>query len=299
MISISNLYSKFRKSPSLEAALTQTPQFGAGQLMVDCGYGHMAQTSMVNIAASFLQWWRGKNRTVWRVTPETAKHIQKVSLSFIPETPPSTWSGDTIVIESLRPDQPFIHDVFSLTAYRTKDMNDKYRYFFTSLSYPDGASAFSISCDLFKINKSLAVDGSIFGVGFINDTELDLQGSMPHDKREFAFDIIRFVFALSYYIASPEHMVVTKEPGPPARNDKKKPIRKNGKPVSLWNYATAKIIKRSSVEKRGTLDKNELSLEPVIVSPHIRRHKNKIIIIDQYDSHRWRRGEKIGTKKTI
>ena len=70
----------------------------------------------------------------------------------------------------------------------------------------------------------------------------------------------------------------------------------------MWNYDTLALPRREEKEKgaaHGELDKEGLSLEPTIVSPHIRRHKDRVIIVDAYDSHRWRRQEKIGKKTTI
>jgi hypothetical protein len=43
---------------------------------------------------------------------------------------------------------------------------------------------------------------------------------------------------------------------------------------------------------RGEMDKSGLDLEPVIVSHYFRRHGDKIVFVDGYSSHQWKKSEK-------
>ena len=58
-------------------------------------------------------------------------------------------------------------------------------------------------------------------------------------------------------------------------------------------------MRRTSQEGGGSRDKAGLELTPVIVSPYIRWHKDRVIIVDQHESHRWKRPEVLGVKKRI
>jgi hypothetical protein len=122
VISISNLYSKFSKLPTIEKALAVTdPRYGAGHILLATGIDPMKSPSTINISAGFLIWWKQKQRMIWRVTADAASYLQTVNLAFIPEAPPESWRGESVVIESDRFDQPFPHNIFSLACYRTKD----------------------------------------------------------------------------------------------------------------------------------------------------------------------------------
>jgi len=90
-------------------------------------------------------------------------------------------------------------------------------------------------------------------------------------------------------------------PGPPARNSKGNPERKNGRVISLWSYADLAIesVSAKNGAARGELDKSGLTLEPVIVSHYFRRHGDKIIFVDGYSSHRWKFPEKAGEIRTL
>ncbi len=279
----------------------QPPQHAGGYILIKSGMDHHAPTlGLLNIATSFVTWWQCRQRTVWRITPLTAEYIRSVNLTFLPETSPPSWTGNAILIESTRPEKPLFDDVFSMACYRIPDMTGRDRYFFILLSYPDGVMVFSIATDLFRINQKMAESGEMFMPGWIDDTGLDLDRSVPREKKQTAYNAIRFVFAFSYYVDSPARMIMTIEPGPPVKNERGKVVKKDGQPTSQWRYVTAQIVKKADLPKEERpLDKSNLSLEPVLVVPHIRRRGDKIIIVDQHDSHRWKNPEKIASKISI
>lgn len=302
MNSISSLYGTFRKVPKIEDYAEMPPQIGAAMMLNKMDVIKKIPAS-INIAASFFLWWRCRQRTVWRILPETADYIRTVNLSFLPEKSPPSWKGDCLVIESSNYDEPFLYDIFSLACYRIKDMKGKERYFFVYVKKPDGCSVFSISADLYKINRKMAESGELFENSFLIEKEegLSLQGDVPERMKEQTFDIIRFVFAFSYYLEAPGRIRVERSEGPILRNKKGKPVKRKGKVQPVWSYANVAIRVQGLEKGEGKpLEKDNLALEPVIVSPYIRRHGSKVVIVDQHDSHRWKKKEvPLGTKKTI
>ena len=109
------------------------------------------------------------------------------------------------------------------------------------------------------------------------------------------------MFAFSFYALSPERVSIQDQGGPVTRGLKGKAIERDGRTVCLWRYRDLSIIRRQEPgEPRGVLDKGELSLQPVIVSPHIRWQKGRAVIIDAYGSHRWKRPEGfLGDKRSV
>ncbi len=303
--SISNLYADYYKHPKAEKYAEMLPQAGAAMLVSEEGKIELSgiPPALINVAASFLIWRKSKNRTVWRVTPPTADYLRSVSLSFIPELSPPSWSGDCICVESTEYSKPLLHNIFSLACYRGTDMNGKKRYFFVYMKYPDGIAVFSISADLSKLNRKMAESGEIFGRGFVTEKKIDFKGQISPEMMSEAYDIIRFVFAASYLADSPERVGISVSHGPVKREGKKKkPVKKGGKVVPLWTYSNLKVRERKENHRTGerkALDTDGLELQPVIVSPHIRRYGEKAVIVDQYDSHRWRKQNVAGVKKTI
>ncbi len=301
MLSISKFWSELRKVADqvIEPEDYLDPVGSSVKILEKLGYEPDDWHVMVNFVVPHLIWWQSHNRTMWRITQETADYLKKVNLSFIPETPPPTWTGGSILLESRSFNQPFLHDIFSLVCYHTKDSKGKEKYFFAYLKYPDGEASFSIDADLFKLNKKITESGEIFSESLMFDDAL--RSDYPAEMRREAYDIIRFVFATSYFIDSDKHINIVRESGPPRRNKKGKVIKKGKRVESIWNYATLNL--NPAVKNPGEsnpLNRDNLNLEPVIVGPHIRKHNDRVLIIDSYDSHRWKKDvEKMGTKKIL
>lgn len=260
-------------------------------------------TTGVNFGTAFYLWWSAPahRRTVYKMKPETAEQIRAVGLSFIPETPPVNWQNGVIVIESTNPAQPLFRDFFSVCAYFVQDKNANFRYFFAGLRYPDGARTFGIPADIGKVNDKLAKEQKLLDLPCMDDF-LNEGRTETRTEQEEALDFIRFVFSASYYILNPgnrDYINIKRSDGPLQRDPKSG--KKDKKVTPLWSYQELVInqTERSADVARGELDKTNLSLEPTIVSPHIRRIGEKIVIVDAHDSHRWRRTDIVGSMKKL
>lgn len=249
---------------------------------------------MVNIATGFVCWWRCRERTIWRIRPETADYLSRVGIYFLPEKPPASWTGNAIVLESENKSRPLYDRYFSVMAYRAvAPSTGKPRYYFVSLDIDGGFYNFSIQADLGKIDAGK----DILEMPFL----LTAGYKGPADAKERALKTVRFVLAASYYLENKNRIAVQDQGGRVKRNAKGKAIKKSGKPVFVWRYADMSVIRESrteNAEPRGPLDTSGLNLEPVIVSPHIRLYKGKVIIVDAHSSHRWKR-ESAGVKRKI
>ena len=94
---------------------------------------------LVNIAAGFVCWLRCRERTVWRMRPETADYLSRVGLYFLPEKPPPSWKGNAIVLESENKSQALHERYFSTLAYHTvAPSTGKPRYYFVCLDVDGG-----------------------------------------------------------------------------------------------------------------------------------------------------------------
>ncbi|PKN66272.1 MAG: hypothetical protein CVU57_06270 [Deltaproteobacteria bacterium HGW-Deltaproteobacteria-15] len=241
-------------------------------------------STFVNLCTAFVAWWRAKRRVIWRVKPDTAAYLRTVGLHFVPEKPPESWSGDAIVIESTDKRIPLFDDVFSVAAYRTEAVTTgKDRYFFVTLTTTGGAFVSSVKADVGRIDG----DRDLAEIPFV---QLGEPGA-TEDLQKRTISCTRFVFAFSFYALSPERVEIRDLGGPILRDAKRKPVKRQGKSVYLWQYKDMSIIYRRDVgaDPRGPLDKTGLELSPVIVSPYIRWHRDKAVIVDQHESHRWKR----------
>lgn len=250
---------------------------------------------MLNIMGLLVSWWPIKKRHVYRITPESAEFLRRVNLSFIPEKPPESWCGEAIVLESTT-SKPIVENYFSVGAYRMQAMtSDEVRYYFVCLDKSGGATSFSVSTDTGKINDKMAKDELLLDTKLIGDS--GLLSVFSQQEQITSLNVIRFVFAASYYIQKADelpHVNIERIPGPIRTNNGKTP---KGTP-SLWQYGDLRIdqpVKSRQGGIREALDKDNLSLEPTLVSPHIRRYGDHIIIIDAYGSHRWKK-EVLGRK---
>ena len=289
MLSIFDIFRKF--SSNYEDDPSDDPVAAAALKLVP---GNL-QLEMMNLATGFICWWRCRERTIWRIRPETAGYLSNVGLYFLPEYPPPSWKGNAIVVESENKGQALFDRYFSVMAYRTvSPSTDDLRYYFVCLDLDGGLFNFSIKADLGRFER----DKDILDIPFLQS--FGYKG-MP-DAEEQALKTIRFVFSTSYYIENPKKVRTKFIGGPIKRNKKGKPIKKNGKVQNIWRYADLSIsLENRSTEsetERGPLDKSGLNLEPVIVSPHIRLHNGKVVIVDAYSSHRWKKSA-VGTKKTV
>ena len=181
-------------------------------------------------------------------------------------------------------------------------MEGKDRYFFLATKYPDGVIVFSISTDLSRINQKMAEEEGLLDSGYFHDD--GFEADWPVEGKRVALDIIRFVFAFSYYVNMPDRVSVKHSGGPVKRGPKGKPVKNKGKTIPLWAYSDIRIKPRDResndpITSRGPIDKKHLSLEPVIVSPSIRRYGEKVVFVDAYDSSRWKKTGVIGAKKKV
>lgn len=273
------------------------PQIAGAALSADASLPCFS-TVNVNFGTAFYLWWNtaAHLRTIFRIRPRTAEALRSVNLSFVPETPPESWKNGVIVIESSDPSQPLFRDFFSLCAYFAQDKEKVYRYFFAGLRYPDGARVFGLKANTGKMNEKMAKNHMLLDLPSVNEF-LDEGVTETVAQQHEALDMIRFVFATSYFILNPERVDVTKTSGAISQS-----VVRRGKKQkhSLWSYSDLALREKPSEGvAHGPLNKETLSLLPTIVSPYIRRHEEKIIIVDAHDSHRWRRQDTLGSKKRI
>lgn len=256
---------------------------------------------MVNLATCFVLWWRGKNRVVYRLTPDTAAWLRTVSLNFIPEQPPSCWVNSTIVLESTN-NTELIAGAWSIAAYHTSDLHGQLRYYFCYLM-EDNAYSFSVYADIGVLNRKLIETGEFLAADILKEAEGKIFIEPATVEEQYKqLEIIKFVFAVSYYSNLPrERIIATQQAGPPARDERGKITKRHGRIVPLWTYQDLRYVPIPPVESRGPLDKEGLVLEPVIVRPYLRRKQTgEIIFIETHDSHRWKRmEERMGKKITV
>jgi hypothetical protein len=125
------------------------------------------------------------------------------------------------------------------------------------------------------------------------------------DRQVEALDIIRFVFSASYYAMNQEekgYITLIKTPGPVHRKRNQKPLRIKGKVQPLRTYSKLDIQWERNEYDKGSgkpLDKETLSLLPVLVRPHIRLYGEKVILVDSYSAHRWKREDIMGRKVSL
>jgi hypothetical protein len=266
-------------------------------------YGHMIGEEVfpgapeaTNLGTLFWVWWNAPlhRRMIYRLRRETSAHLARVNMGFLPDRPPACWSNGSIVLESTSPEQPLVARYACIAAYYLQDSLGVWRYFFIGLGYPDGIHVWGTKADFGRLNSKLAVSEKIM------DLPMLLEGDVSIDTDE-QLALIKFVFAASYYIDQNRFNAAV-NPGPPVRNDQGKAMRHGGKITSLWSYADLSggpepAAHDISIPKE-TLDTSGLDLSPTIVSPHIRQRNDKIIIIDAYDSHRWRKPA-VGEKRKL
>ena len=117
------------------------------------------------------------------------------------------------------------------------------------------------------------------------------------------FKALKFALAFSYFAGFKERVMVKKTAGTLKRNARKKVVKKKGRAVALWSYADLTVKSpqyEPTGEVHGPLEKGGLTRTPVIVGPQIRLYQrtNKVVVVDPYDSHRWKRSDR-GTKTKI
>jgi hypothetical protein len=274
------------------------PVFAAGDLVMKMPENYRLQET-VNIAAGFVCWWRTRpaDRAVWRITEPTAAYLASVGLGFVPEHPPASWSGAAIVAEAAG-DHNLFGDAFSVMAYRVHaPSKGEDRYFFVMLKRPDGIRIFSITAAAGDLGRDRLLDAPM-----LRTDRFDLEGKWTPEAIEEALACMRFVFSLSYYILNPDRADIRDAGGPVERNKKGKPVKRKGRTVPVWHYRDLTIRHAETADRggRGPLDKDGLALSPVIVSPYIRRHRDRVVIVDAHDSHRWKRKTAaIGEKRKV
>ena len=293
MISITGIFSKLRRSPHL-AAVSDFPPILAGATLAQ---DYPQLPIMVNLATCFILWWRAKNRVVYRLAPDTADWLRTVNLTFIPETPPTGWTNNTIIIESLDKSS-MVNGAWSIATYHLPDLQGQPRYYFCYLIGED-AYSFSIYANLGDLNARLIDAGRFLAADILQESGgRFFVEPLPAEQQQHLLDIVKFVFAASYFSTMPrERLAVTRQDGPPARNDRGKVIKNRGKIIPQWTYQNLRYVPSPLGEPRGPLDKTDLTLEPVIVRPYLRRTKTgKVVFVESHDSHRWKAPERVGKK---
>jgi len=304
MEKISGFFRKYSFDKNLlkEALMEPDPIVGGSFLMSKYNAAaihnlNITGMTMVNLLTLLVVWWKNQNKTIYRLRSETADFLSRVNLSFIPESPPQSWKGNAFVLESITL-KPIVGNFFSVGSYFVKTITSKeYRYFFFALDRFGSAFTFSIPADLKQVNDRLAKNEELLGEAVFNDLELKT-GTFSAEFQMIALSIIRFVFASSYFIQNIDqlpYLSFEKKAGPIRSIQGKSP-----RGVSpMWNYTDLRLdqnkLPRTAQPGQGAeLDKSKLSLEPVLVSPHIRRIGDRISIIDAYDSSRWKRQDVLG-----
>lgn len=305
LLTLSDLFGRFSRSPALADALTRPPiQAGTALALAEYGYETVANApAILNAATAFCLWRQAPARTVWRVRPSTAAYLSGVGLSFLPELPPASWSGAVIVIESTDK-SPLVGDVFSLAAYQCEDTQGIVRYFVVGLRAPDGVFAFGTRSDLGTINDRAAKSGGLIDLAMQSPDDPMVTGPATPEHQALALAALRFVFATSYYALEPRPDLVSiaHSPGLPERDARGKTRRADGRPVPLWTYADLTVTPPATptADEHGPLEKSGLALAPVVVRPYVRRlDSGRVVIVDAHDSHRWRREESLGVKTKI
>ena len=279
---ISNLFGEFVNLVQT-LQLPEKPIAAGSWIVGHSKYDFQSTPILSNMATGFVLWWRSTKRLVWRINPETSNILRTVNLGFIPETPPESWSGQAMVIEAVN--GVLFRDVFSMMAYKVMANAGHERYFLCMLGLDGHASISSIRADAMKIDT-----GQILDMGVMK-----LAGDFSGDDRqgyiERSLEGFKFLFATSYYAMEKKRIETSDTGGSIQRNPRGKVVKKNGHIQFQWHYRVMDIRPSSSQrnETGNPIDKENLSLEPVIVSPYIRMMKGKAIIVDAHHSHRWKR----------
>lgn len=289
------LFQKYLKAPIENLYLCKNMKlspFAASQLLLKADLLR-ENTFAVNTMASFYSWFLtpADKRKAIIVDPETAKKLCDINLGFIPETPPKYWGGNSIIIES-KNDRPIVDDLVSITAYFSEN------YYFISCFYKGGdAISFNIPADS-KINETLAKNQALLSDKHF-PTVSNATGKLPtKDEQLQALAVTKFLFVTTYYIESQKYLETIIKPGLPKKNEKGKVIKKKGVKQYQWRYVHVNGWKHSGQNKGSgkPLNKENLTLTPTIVSGYVTMRKGKVVIVDPYDSHRWKNLKLIGTK---
>ena len=296
MLAITNLFTKFRRSPHL-ADVKKLPPVVAGATLAQ---NFPPLSIMINLATCFILWWRARARSIYRLTPNMALWLQTINLNFVPETPPAGWVNGTIIIESMNK-TALVREAWSIAAYYLEDTQGHPRYFFCYLQ-GEGAYSFSIYANLGDLNAKLIDTGQFLAANIWQEVDGRFFGEpAPPEQQSLHLEIVKFVFATSYFTSIPrERLEIVGQPGPPVRNDRGKVVKRGGKIVPLWIYQDLRYKPAPLAEHRDPLDKEGLALEPVIVRPYLRRSRaGDVVFVETHDSHRWKRLERIGKKITF
>jgi hypothetical protein len=289
MKTISNLFGEFVKLAE-KTKLPDNPIVAGAWISGNTKYDLDAIPIVGNLATGFVLWWRATKKSIWRLNPKTADKLRTVNLGFIPEDPPESWTGQTMVIEAVN--GTLFRDVFSMMAYKVMANAGHERYFLCMLTIDGNASVSSIRADALKIDT-----GKMLDMGYMR-IAADFSGDSREEYLERSLDGIKFLFATSYYALEERRVEIKDRGGPIQRNQRGKPIKKNGKVLFQWQYLDMDIRPAPSphYETGRPIDKENLLLEPVIVSPYIRMMKGKAIIVDAHHSHRWKRDGEVAAK---
>jgi hypothetical protein len=145
----------------------------------------------------------------------------------------------------------------------------------------DGAYVAPLDLDIRRVNRRLVESGELCSVDWLGG-ESDILRS--------AWEPLQLLVATSWYLADPSRIDVVDEAGPPARRPDGKALREAGRVVPAWRYQTTALRHREPSASSGEpiAGRDGLTLQPTVVSPHIRYINGEVRIIDAYDSTRWR-----------
>jgi hypothetical protein len=276
----------------------------------------------INLGALLSVWWQSP-RTVWVVGPATAKTVRDVGLAFVPETPPPSWGGQALIVESQQRERAaLVEDVFAAGIYvSTHLQTGRPWYWVFCLDTAGGADVFGIPCDQGPLNARLAARGELLELERVEgDGDLEtigLVGQRAHTPAEQlrSMRILRWLFAFSYFVDRQPAEPGERPPGWSTAEAGTGPLEGEpgkGRPVSvrrrrrpLWGYRTLRFeADEGEPEGSGTgapLDTAGLERTPTVVRPHWQRvGPNRVVrLIGAYTAHRWRRAEKLGEKVRV
>lgn len=248
----------------------------------------------INSVSSFYIWYLTPfdKRKIIIVNPDTAKELTTVNLGFIPSTPPKFWGGDSIVIES-KNTTPIVDDVVSIAAHFYEN-----NYCISGILSSGDAISFNIDANS-KINDKLAKNQDL-----LTDKHfptMNVTGVLPDKQQQLqALAVLKFVFVTTYYLEAKKYLETSTTPGLPVKkNGKARKIK--GAKIPRWNYINVHNWNHPSYVQTSSTpaDRDHLVLKPSRISGYVTERNGEVIIVDPYDSHRWKNPEKIGTKINV
>ncbi len=176
MLNLSGIFGKFfsgcEDDPSVDPVVAAVANLALDQVAPE----------MINVATWFVCWWSCRERIVWRIRTETASQLSQTGLYFLPETPPASWRGNAVVIESENVRLPLADEYCPIMACRTvAPTTGKLRYYFVCLDLQGARFLF------------LQIEGRLPSVRFV--TPRPFQKQDKADRRSSQLSHIRGIWS--------------------------------------------------------------------------------------------------------